>query len=438
MTSEHWVQDPQHEVQEHKRMNHFYEIARPLIERGLEIIPLHPQTKKPAVGWKKFRIWNPELLKQKASGFAHCDVGVVSSRGLTRPMFIDFDDESVIPRIEKETGKKIPATFKVASRPKSEPLRQHHVWLQTPYSLRRFKFDKAKTKNVRDVTQVVTSPSEGKMFKTLYDVKGIGGGSYIVGAGSIHQKTGEPYRVIDTSEIAPIPDWLVDWVVKDIARYRRAWKKMNGDKEEQARVLARSGYPEIAEEDRHDFLLGTITRLSNSGLSGDLLEQAVVAILRDRVQGGKDYAESERGRASIHRQVAANVRNEDVAVAFYSRRKDKPFEDTDCVIVRKMTKRDVLEATIRDFPDRLTVEDAESRLGGALADAGMIFDKRQDKNSLGIVRQRLGFSVTPREWIRNPTLSPQHIYDEGTGHVPPAGTREGTEVQSIETEEDAR
>ena len=391
--------------------NHFYQIARPLIERGLSVIPLHPQTKKPAVGWKHFRIWNLTMLEEKAKDFSTCDVAVVSSRGIDRPVFIDFDDESVIPRIEQETGKTIPTTFKVCSRPSSAPLRQHHVWLQTAYSLKRFRFDKAKNVNVRDVHNLVDSPSGGKMFKTLYDLKGIGGGSYIVGAGSV-SKSGETYTIFDNSAVAPIPDWLVDWLVADIAKYRRDWKRMNARKEkeklaatkmsaEQRAGLRAQGHAdgfEINREDLHDFLLSVLKKFSAMGLSGDVLEHVLTSEIRQRVQGGEEYLASQRGRDSIRRRVAAeSVR--DLGASFYEKRKNKPFDDSGLVMTKELTKRDVLQSVVGSFPPRLSGAEAESQIVAALKAAGMSFNKRKDRDNLSVVRKRLGFSIVRGDWV---------------------------------------
>jgi hypothetical protein len=412
-------------------MNHFYEIARPLIERGLAVIPLRRQTKTPACSWKNFRIWNLDILEKKAGDFADCDVACVSNFGLGRPLFIDFDDESVIPRIETETGKTIPATFKVCSRPKSAPLRQHHIWLQTAYSLKKFKFDEAKNTNVRDVNRVVTSPSGGKMFKTLYDVKGIGGNSYIVGAGSIHQKTGEVYTVVDHSPIAKIPDWVVDWLVRDISRYRSDWRKMNARKMKEKKAAAElpaekraelraQGHPdgwEIYPEDMQDFIMSLMGRLGSFSLSDEKMEEIVAAKVSEMVQGGEQYVTSERGRQSIHNRVTSRNRTNTLALAvtFYQNRKTKPFSDSGTTIPQFDesqrgfgTKRDALRFAIQSFPGQLTVDEAEARLTTAMEDAGFLFDKRKDKNALSDIRREFGFSVTHGEWIRTIRLKETH------------------------------
>jgi hypothetical protein len=395
-------------------MNHFYELAKPLIERGLAVIPLHPHTKTPACSWKHFRIWNLDILAQKAKDFADKEVAVVSSRGLDHPVFIDFDDESVIPRIEQDTGRTIPATFKIQTRPKSAPMRQHHIWSQTAYSLKRFRFDKAKNVNVRDVHHLVESPSGGKMFKTLYDLKGVGGSSYIVGAGSV-SKSGETYTIFDNSAVAPIPDWLVDWLVDDIAKYRRDWKGMNARKEKEKLAAAKmsaeqradrraqghaDGF-EINREDLHDFVLSLLKKFSAMGLSGDVLEHVLTAEIRQRVQGGEEYVASQRGMDSIRRRVASEpVR--DIGASFYEKRKNKPFDDSGLIMTKELTKRDILQSIIGSFPDRLSGFEAESQIDAALRGVGMKFDKRKDRDNLSVVRRRLGFSVVGSDWIRLP------------------------------------
>src|SRR5205809_164588 len=68
--------------------------------------------------------------------------------------------------------------------------------------------------NVKDMNE---TDGEGK-HPTLYDVKGIGGGSLVVGAGSVRE-SGEVYKAMDDdAEVLPIPDWLVDWIVADVTK----------------------------------------------------------------------------------------------------------------------------------------------------------------------------------------------------------------------------
>jgi hypothetical protein len=76
--------------------------------------------------------------------------------------------------------------------------------------------------NVKDMT---TLDEEGK-HPTLYDLKGVGGGSLVVGAGSVKQ-TGEVYTCVDDGPVPEIPNWLVDWLVKDIDKY---WDAVDAEK----------------------------------------------------------------------------------------------------------------------------------------------------------------------------------------------------------------
>ena len=54
----------------------------------------------------------------------------------------------------------------------------------------------------------------------MYDIKGVGGGSLVVAAGSVRD-SGEVYTCIDGSPVVSIPEWLVDWLLADFQKYRR-------------------------------------------------------------------------------------------------------------------------------------------------------------------------------------------------------------------------
>jgi hypothetical protein len=109
-------------------------------------------------------------------------VGVVGKRGIGRHMFLDIDAEAVVERIEAETGRKMPQTYTVCSRPESAPYKRHFYFTQTPCSFKRFGSWNAKNVNVRDLTRLERSRSGMLMHPTLYDIKGVGSGSLVVGA----------------------------------------------------------------------------------------------------------------------------------------------------------------------------------------------------------------------------------------------------------------
>src|SRR5439155_13093369 len=119
--------------------------------------------------------------------------------------------------IESETGETIPLTFTVQSRPASKPWKRHYYFRQTEYSFKQFK----KETNVKDLDR---TDSKGR-HPTLYDLKGCGGGGFVVAEGSVHP-SGERYTVLHDTPVIPIPDWLVDWIAQDAHRYRSERSKL--------------------------------------------------------------------------------------------------------------------------------------------------------------------------------------------------------------------
>lgn len=394
----------------------FRAIAARLIERGLRVVPVTPDKHVAIKNFQNFQITNQTQLDEFAAKFPHHNVGVVGKSGVDRIAIVDIDDKGVVERIERETKEKMPLTYTVQSRPDSAPHKKHLYFTQTPYSFKKFG-PKPKNINRRDTTQLVPSPSGGLMYQTQYDVKGIGGGAIVVGAGSVRKPdaTGhcEIYKSND-AEIIPFPKWLVDWLIEDKKAYRREFRremakkfarKMRAAKiapEERERLRA-AGHPDgfdICPEDRHRFLFSRAFKLAKTGLVGQPLEDMLAYLAMRHVEGGKAYAESERGRNSITGLAAHASKDWDDTkiVAFY---KSKSDSIGDLVLVAPpVTRRDILRDTISEFPDLISVDDAEARLQEAMGLNGFDFDKRKDKDALYDIRHELGFEVGSLNWRR--------------------------------------
>jgi Bifunctional DNA primase/polymerase, N-terminal len=165
----------------------FVSIATPLVNRGFRVTPVHPETKMGVMkNWQKFQLTTIEDVRKYAKYFPHHNVGVVGKRGVGRHCFLDVDAPGVVKKIENETGQTMPEGYRVKSSPTSKPYKTHFYFVQTPYSFEKFGGWEAVNSNVKDMT---TLDEEGK-HPTLYDLKGVGGGSLVVGAGSVKQ-TGE-------------------------------------------------------------------------------------------------------------------------------------------------------------------------------------------------------------------------------------------------------
>lgn len=125
--------------------------------------------------WQKFnRTKNLTDLKDVADDFPHAGVGIVMRHGVGEPFVIDIDkDTDVIGRLERETGKTLPETYQVHSRPVTASYKRHLFFRQTEYCCSLLK------KQVTDVTNY-----------TGYDLKGCGGAGYVVAEGCIRPDTG--------------------------------------------------------------------------------------------------------------------------------------------------------------------------------------------------------------------------------------------------------
>ena len=114
----------------------FLSIASPLVKRGFRITPVHPETKAGCMN-NLHGETTIEGLQKWVKNYSDYNVGVVSKRGVGRLMFFD-DDSGIAARIEQETGEKIPATYRVQTRPDTNPLKQHFYFKQTEYSFKKF------------------------------------------------------------------------------------------------------------------------------------------------------------------------------------------------------------------------------------------------------------------------------------------------------------
>ena len=146
---------------------------------------------------------------------------------------------------------RMPPTFTVASRPQSAPWKRHYYFKQTEYSVKTFRTET----NVKDLSVL----KDGK-HPTRYDLKGVGGGGLVVGAGSV-RADGEVYAVIYAGPVIPVPDWLVDWLCQDIHRYKSELAKARAERSAKVKAAqleaARTGTGvvkrEVSEDGIHGF-----------------------------------------------------------------------------------------------------------------------------------------------------------------------------------------
>jgi hypothetical protein len=360
--------------------------------------------------WQDHQATTPEEVLKHAKYYPHHNVGVVGKRGIGRHMFLDIDAEGVVERIEQETGEKMPKTYVVCSRPATKPFKRHFYFTQTPYSFKQSGGWAAKNINVRDLSRLERSRSGMLMHPTVYDVKGVGGGSLVVGAGSVRDN-GEVYSCIDDSPVAEIPNWLVDWLLADFKRYRLGWERELKEKhqakaialrmsEAERRKLRQQNLPDgfdIAEEDIYDFLRWRASSYSGLGETGEELTQSLTYQVARFCAGGEPFAKSERGQRLIQK-IANEERKVGNATWFYRQRGAKA--DIHRIPVPPPTKIGVIKEIMRRFPNRISSESALGLIETGLEEEGFPFDPRKDKDKLSGARKAVGFEVDGPYWNR--------------------------------------
>ena len=248
--------------------NHFFTIAKAARARGFPITPL--RDKRPFLpAWNKHPLTTETEIITAAKEYPECDVGLVLKRQLGEPFAIDIDNPGVIERMERETGKSLPDTYTVLSRPVTAPYKRHVFFRHTKYS------DSVFDKNV----------NSGE-----YDLIGTGiHALQVVSEGCVRPDTGE-VREGNGLPIADCPDWVADWLVSDSKRLRNekaaeARRRMAEAREilkevaeeDAAERRRRTGYDKHGKTERYRYLLSKAKTLCNAGVAKDRLPAELLA-----------------------------------------------------------------------------------------------------------------------------------------------------------------
>src|SRR5665213_493109 len=215
----------------------FLEIARPLAERGIPVIPLRPKTKRPIMDdWPEHATTDIGRLQEWSTLFPDANCGCVAFAKPGGVWVWEVDSPDVVPRCEKETGQKVPKTFSVRSRAG----RGHRYWRVTPESTALGNLQQTFVKN-SDFSVRVNN-------------------QYCVGAGSIHPDSGLPYEVKSNAEIIEAPVWLIEWL-----------RSQKLDKEQVEKKIFTEGQL-IPHGMIHGFLISEAGKLRAAGLETDEIE----------------------------------------------------------------------------------------------------------------------------------------------------------------------
>jgi hypothetical protein len=420
MTAAHIAETPLDTAVEQTR---FYSISTPMSKKGYTVWPVKPEPEKAGeFGWNTQAYYADEIVHRcLARKFPNHNAAVISKRGVGNLMFLDVDADGVLEKIEEETGEKISGiTFSVCSRPQSAPYKRHFYFRQTDYSLRKWRTEN----NVRDITQWVPDKNGNPSHPTLFDVKGVGGGGYVVAPGSV-RTNGEVYTVIDELPVIAVPDWLVDWLAKEITSWNSAKRKEQVEhaakvtalsKSEQS-ALRKAGDPagfKYPASEIFPFMNWRAAILASNAVNKKNITRQITEEINRDFAGGKAYTATEEGKAKI-RGMVASKRLGTVHWGWVGPKRKVTLRDGLTFTVPR-SRHSILVAAMRKFPQSVTAEAGYERFQKALIGTGfqLIKGKAAEK-AVAQARRAAGyFTLRTRDgWVwldtNNQHLTTTHI-----------------------------
>jgi hypothetical protein len=401
----------------------YYTIAMPLHKKGFAVWPVKPEPEKAGeYGWNNLAYYADEIVHRcLAKKFPNHNAAVISKRGVGNLMFLDIDCDGVIERIEEETGRKTSGiTFSVCTRPQSASHKQHFYFRQTAYSVKKWRTEN----NVRDVSKWVPDKNGNPSHPTLFDLKGIGGGGYVVAPGSV-RANGEAYTVIDDLPVIDVPDWLVDWLAKEITRWNS--DKRREQQEHAAKVAGLSRTEQSALRKAGDasgfkypgseifpFMNWRAAILARNAVSKKNIQRQIIEELNRDFAGGRAFTDSEDGKTKIHGMVASKKLG--VCNWGWVGPKKKATLVEGSKITAPQTRPKLLVACMKKFPRSVGADDGYRRLQKSLVGTGFQLVKgKAAEKAVAQVRKAAGYFTQRTKdgwiWVRTPNqhLTTTHI-----------------------------
>jgi hypothetical protein len=235
-------------------MGTFKDIAEPLAKMGVPMTPVRPGTKRaflpdfPTTATTDITLINTwDLLYPDHNGacVARAEVGGV--------WFFEVDSKDVIPRMERETGQSIPDTFKVRSRPG----RGHFYFRHNAASIA-----------MGNITQTYVVGQDWSVRTNR---------EYVVGPGSIHPDTLQPYLALNWgTPIIEAPDWLVKWLISQKIQKQQGTTAVSD--------APRNIAGKVPHGAIHGFMLSQAGRLRAAGLTQEEIAFALVRIVNEQCE----------------------------------------------------------------------------------------------------------------------------------------------------------
>ena len=180
--------------------------------------------------------------------------------------------------------------------------------------------------------------------------------------------------------------------------------------------MRRKNLPEgfdIYFEDRYEYLYKRSCTLSSMGLRAKALEVTLTDLLENDVVGGKEYAQTDKGKSMVRKLGNNPSLKPGNGSWFYKTKEKRPKRRTPTVstlsdrrsIIIKGRQQTCIEAMVKiieGFPDRLTATDAYDRIEGGLA-GRFPFDRKGKRDQVYVsrARARARFGLDGRMWVRS-------------------------------------
>jgi hypothetical protein len=230
----------------------FKQIAEPLAKLGVPVTPVRPGTKRAFLpDFPTTATTSLDQITAWDAQFPDSNVACVARAEVSGVWFFETDSKDVLPRILRDTGQQMPATFMVRSRPG----RGHFYFRHTAVSL-----------EMGNISQTYVVGQDWSVRTNR---------EYVVGPGSIHPDTGQPYTALNwATPIAEAPDWLVQWLMSQKIQKQTAAPD-DAPRNERGKVPHGS---------IHGFMLSQAGRMRNAGLTHEEIEVALLRIVHEQCE----------------------------------------------------------------------------------------------------------------------------------------------------------
>ena len=346
---------------------------------------------------------NLSEIRQLSIDYPRHNVGIVGRRGVGNLAFLDIDSEGMLERIETETGQKLPSTYTVQSRPESAPWKRHMYFRQTAYSVQ--KFDKEI--HIADLSK----PAEHGKYPSLFDMKGVGAGGFVVAAGSVRD-TGEIYLDNGNVPVAPIPDWLVDWVLKERDKYRSESARLRETvKAQLATAVEAKQAGNSALVPREHFRTVIKSRVGSFAYLGirkkdiaRLVQNQIEDFMEDGVSLAAEYKDAIREEIANPKLRFGRLRTE--FLPHPARNVVTTTASGDVTIQTVQRRHEIMAEAIQTFPHTLKTSEVRARLTKALmARKFTLAETKAEEKAIRRAMRRAGYRVTSsagneRVWSR--------------------------------------